>query len=268
LLPVYDKPMIYYPLSCLMLADITEVLVISTPQDMGQFQRLLGSGEHWGMQFRYRVQEEPRGLAEAFLIGETFIGNDPVTLVLGDNIFYGQGFQRLLRTATASAEGATIFGYPVSDPERYGVVEFDQQGRVLSIEEKPSQPRSRFAVPGLYFYDYRVVEFAKRVQPSGRGELEITDVNRLYLEAGLLRVELFSRGFAWLDAGTQDSLVESANYVMAVEKRQGLKIGCPEEIAFRKGWITEQQLNELASCMNNDYGHYLRSLIRWGISLP
>jgi len=264
LLPVYDKPMIYYPLSCLMLAGINDVLVISTPQDTPQFQRLLGDGSKWGMQFRYAVQPDPGGLAQAFLIGEDFINGDPVALVLGDNIFYGQGFRRLLDMAMNQLDGATIFGYPVRDPERYGVVEFDDAGNVLSIEEKPKHPKSRYAVPGLYFYDYRVVEFAKRIRPSHRGELEITDVNRCYLEAGLLRVQLFSRGFAWLDAGTQDSLVESGNYVMAVEKRQGLKIGCPEEIAFRQGWITSADLNRLASQMNNEYGTYLKSIIDWG----
>jgi len=264
LLPVYDKPMIYYPLSCLMLAGINDVLVISTPQDTPQFQRLLGDGSKWGMQFRYAVQLDPGGLAQAFLIGEDFINGDPVTLVLGDNIFYGQGFRRLLDMAMNQLDGATIFGYPVRDPERYGVVEFDDAGNVLSIEEKPKHPKSRYAVPGLYFYDHRVVEFAKRIQPSHRGELEITDINRCYLEAGLLRVQLFSRGFAWLDAGTQDSLVESGNYVMAVEKRQGLKIGCPEEIAFRQGWITSADLNRLASQMNNEYGTYLKSIIDWG----
>jgi len=268
LMPVYDKPMIYYPLSCLMLAGINDVLVISTSQDTPQFQRLLGDGSKWGMQFRYAVQLDPGGLAQAFLIGEDFINGDPVALVLGDNIFYGQGFRRLLDMAMNQLDGATIFGYPVRAPERYGVVEFDDAGNVLSIEEKPKHPKSRYAVPGLYFYDHRVVEFAKRIRPSHRGELEITDVNRCYLEAELLRVQLFSRGFAWLDAGTQDSLVESGNYVMAVEKRQGLKIGCPEEIAFRQGWITSADLNRLASQMNNEYGTYLKSIIDWGPTPP
>jgi len=268
LLPVYDKPMIYYPLSCLMLAGINDVLVISTPQDTPQFQRLLGDGSKWGMQFQYAVQPDPGGLAQAFLIGEEFINGDSVALVLGDNIFYGQGFRRLLDMAMNQPDGATIFGYPVRDPERYGVVEFDDAGNVLSIEEKPKHPKSRYAVPGLYFYDHQVVEFAKRIRPSHRGELEITDVNRCYLEAGLLRVQLFSRGFAWLDAGTQDSLVESGNYVMAVEKRQGLKIGCPEEIAYRKGWITGAELNRLAGQMNNEYGAYLKSIVDWGPSPP
>lgn len=268
LLPVYDKPMIYYPLSCLMLAGINDVLVISTPQDTPQFQRLLGDGSKWGMQLRYAVQSDPGGLAQAFLIGEEFINGDPVALVLGDNIFYGQGFRRLLELAMNQPDGATIFGYPVRDPERYGVIEFDEAGNALSIEEKPKHPKSRYAVPGLYFYDHRVVEFAKRIRPSNRGELEITDINRCYLEAGLLRVQLFSRGFAWLDAGTQDSLIESGNYVMAVEKRQGLKIGCPEEIAYRKGWITSAELKTLAGQMTNEYGTYLNSVVDWGPTPP
>ena len=268
LLPVYDKPMIYYPLSCLMLAGINDVLVISTPQDTPQFQRLLGDGSKWGMQLRYAVQSDPGGLAQAFLIGEEFINGDPVALVLGDNIFYGQGFRRLLELAMNQPDGATIFGYPVRDPERYGVIEFDEAGNALSIEEKPNHPKSRYAVPGLYFYDHRVVEFAKRIRPSPRGELEITDINRCYLEAGLLRVQLFSRGFAWLDAGTQDSLIESGNYVMAVEKRQGLKIGCPEEIAYRKGWITSAELKTLAGQMPNEYGTYLKSVVDWGPTPP
>ena len=268
LLPVYDKPMIYYPLSCLMLAGINDVLVISTPQDTPQFQRLLGDGSKWGMQFQYAVQPDPGGLAQAFLIGEEFINGDSVALVLGDNIFYGQGFRRLLELAMNQPDGATIFGYPVRDPERYGVIEFDEAGNALSIEEKPKHPKSRYAVPGLYFYDHRVVEFAKRIRPSNRGELEITDINRCYLEAGLLRVQLFSRGFAWLDAGTQDSLIESGNYVMAVEKRQGLKIGCPEEIAYRKGWITSAELKTLAGQMTNEYGTYLNSVVDWGPTPP
>ena len=268
LLPVYDKPMIYYPLSCLMLAGINDVLVISTPQDTPQFQRLLGDGSKWGMQLRYAVQSDPGGLAQAFLIGEEFINGDPVALVLGDNIFYGQGFRRLLELAMNQPDGATIFGYPVRDPERYGVIEFDEAGNALSIEEKPKHPKSRYAVPGLYFYDHRVVEFAKRIRPSNRGELEITDINRCYLEAGLLRVQLFSRGFAWLDAGTQDSLIESGNYVMAVEKRQGLKIGCPEEIAYRKGWITSAELKTLAGQMTNEYGTYLKSVVDCGPTPP
>jgi glucose-1-phosphate thymidylyltransferase len=268
LLPVYDKPMIYYPLTCLMLAGISEILVISTPHDTPQFQRLLGDGSKWGMRIEYAVQPEPKGLAQAFLIGEEFIAKDRSALVLGDNIFYGQGFQQLLRAAVSEEDGATIFGYPVRDPERYGVVEFDSTGKVISIEEKPKQPKSRFAVPGLYFYDQQVVEFAKQIKPSARGELEITDINRRYLDEGRLRVRLFSRGFAWLDAGTHDSLAESSDYVMAVEKRQGLKIGCPEEVAFRKGWISAEQLLLLAGEMNNDYGGYLRSVVEWGTLLP
>lgn len=260
LLPVYDKPMIYYSLSCLMLAGISEVLVISTPMDTPQFERLLGDGAQWGMRFQYAVQPEPKGLAQAFLIGEEFLGGRSAALVLGDNIFYGQGFRQRLDVAMNRHEGATIFGYPVSDPERYGVVEFSDTGQVISLEEKPSQPRSRYAVPGLYFYDETVVHLARRIKPSQRGELEITDLNKLYLEAGKLHVELFSRGFAWLDAGTHDSLAEASNFVMAVEKRQGLKIGCPEEIAYRAGWIDTQQLEFLASKIGNDYGRYLYSI--------
>ncbi len=261
LLPVYDKPMVYYPLSCLMLADIREILLISTPADIPLFQRLLGDGSQWGLSLSYAIQPEPRGLAQAFLIGESFVANDPVTLILGDNIFYGQGFQASLQSAAKRDQGATIFGYPVRDPQRYGVVEFDADGKVRSLEEKPSQPKSRYAVPGLYFYDSLAVDFAKTLEPSARGELEITDLNRCYLEAGKLRVELFSRGFAWLDAGTQDSLIESASYVMAVEKRQGLKIGCPEEIAYRKGWIDADSLMSIADRLPNEYGQYLRSLV-------
>jgi glucose-1-phosphate thymidylyltransferase len=268
LLPVYDKPMVYYPLSCLMLAGISEVLVICNPLDLPQFQRLLGSGVQWGMKFSFAVQSEPSGLAQAFIIGEDFIAGHRVAMVLGDNIFYGQGFQRKLIAATENVSGATIFGYPVHDPQRYGVVEFSQDGKVLSLEEKPLQPRSRYAIPGLYFYDTRVVEYAKQIRPSDRGELEITDINRLYLEAGDLRVELFSRGFAWLDAGTHDSLVEAASFVMAVEKRQGLKIGCPEEIAFRKGWITAEDVLASANRHSNDYGRYLRALVEGKNNVP
>ncbi len=262
LLPVYDKPMIYYPLTCLMLAGIREILVISTPHDLPLFQRLLGDGGDWGVSFQYAQQKNPDGLAEAFLIGREFVANDPVALVLGDNVFYGQGFQKLLNEATARTTGATIFGYPVQDPERYGVVEFNQAGKVVSIEEKPKQPKSRYAVPGLYFYDNQVCDIAAKLERSPRGELEITDVNRKYLEQDTLYVNLFSRGFAWLDAGTHDSLAESSSFVQAVEKRQGLKIGCPEEVAFRRGWLSGEALNKLADKYNNAYGEYLRMVAR------
>lgn len=243
-----------------MLADIREILIISTPQDLPQFERLLGNGERWGMNFEYKVQDQPNGLAEAFIIGEEFIGENPVAMVLGDNIFYGQGFQELLGRAKSNESGATIFGYRVSDPERYGVVEFDGSGCVVSIEEKPAVPKSRFAVPGLYFYDNQVSRYARALVPSARGELEITDLNRKYLEAGTLQVELFSRGYAWLDAGTHESLAESSNFVMAVEKRQGLKIGCPEEIAYRKGWISADELKTLSQNNKSGYGSYLREI--------
>ncbi|MDZ4850681.1 MAG: glucose-1-phosphate thymidylyltransferase RfbA [Pirellulaceae bacterium] len=261
LLPVYDKPMIYYPLSTLMLAGIREILVISTPHDLPLFQRLLGTGADWGMEFQYSAQPEPKGLAQAFTIGADFIGKSQAALVLGDNIFYGQGFQTMLQSAATRSRGATIFGYPVLDPERYGVVEFDENNKVISIEEKPKQPKSRYAIPGLYFYDERVVEVAKNIRPSPRGELEITDVNRWYMEQGELSLELFSRGFAWLDAGTHDSLVDATVFVAAVEKRQGLKIGCPEEIAYRIGFITAEQLEKLAAKRSNEYGEYLRSVL-------
>ncbi len=262
LLPVFDKPMVYYPLSCLMLAGIRDVLVISTPQDLPGFQRLFGDGSAWGMQFSYAEQPRPEGLAQAFLIGESFIAGQSVALVLGDNIFYGQGFQKLLAEATSRSQGATIFGYPVQDPQRYGVVELDAQERPVSIEEKPTQPKSRLAVPGLYFYDHRVVGFAKQLKPSARGELEITDINRCYMERRELQVLTFSRGFAWLDAGTHDSLLEASQFVAAVEKRQGLKISCPEEIAFRKGFISREQFAALADRHRNTYGDYLRCLLQ------
>lgn len=261
LLPVYDKPMIYYPLSTLMLAGIREILIISTPQDLPGFERLLGDGARWGLNLQYAPQPRPDGLAQAFLIGRAFIGADPVTLILGDNLFYGQGFRQHLARAAATPAGATIFGYHVSDPERYGIVEFDEAGQVLSIEEKPPMPKSSYAVPGLYFYDADVVDYAAALRPSARGELEITDLNNAYRAAGSLRVELLSRGFAWLDTGTRDSLLDACNFVAAIEKRQGLKIGCLEEIAFRMGWIDMAAFERLAAPMNNDYGAYLRDIL-------
>jgi len=260
LLPVYDKPMIYYPLSCLMLAGIRDVLVISTPHDLPQFERLLRDGSQWGMNFRYAAQPKPEGLAQAFIIGRDFVGSDAVSLVLGDNIFYGQGFLKLLAQAASQPRGATIFGYPVRDPQRYGVVEFDANGRAISLEEKPKNPKSNFAVPGLYFYDNEVIDMAAHLKPSARGELEITDINRLYLEKGQLNVLLFSRGFAWLDAGTHESLLDSSQFVAAVERRQGLKISCPEEIAFRKGYITADQLVKLSHGYGGEYGAYLKEI--------
>ena len=262
LLPVYDKPMIYYPLSCLMLAGIRNVLIISTPHDLPQFERLLKDGSQWGMQFRYAHQPRPEGLAQAFLIGRDFVGSDSVALVLGDNIFYGQGFQKLLSQAASQSRGATIFGYPVRDPQRYGVVEFDAEGLAISLEEKPTQPKSNYAIPGLYFYDNQVLNIAANLKPSMRGELEITDVNRVYLERGELNVLRFTRGFAWLDAGTHESLLESGEFVAAVEKRQGLKISCPEEIAFRKGFISAEQLQKLSTQFGGEYATYLRELLK------
>ncbi len=261
LLPIYDKPMIYYPLSCLMLAGIRDVLVISTPQDLPQFERLLRDGSQWGMRFSYAAQPRPEGLAQAFVIGRDFVGSDSVALVLGDNIFYGQGFQKILHQASTQTSGATIFGYQVRDPQRYGVVEFDANGRVVTLEEKPKLPKSNYAIPGLYFYDNQVVEIAANLRPSPRGELEITDVNRVYLERGELSVLLFSRGFAWLDAGTHESLLESSEFVAAVERRQGLKISCPEEIAFRKGFISAEQLEQLSKQFVGDYATYLQELV-------
>ncbi|MDB4676910.1 glucose-1-phosphate thymidylyltransferase RfbA [bacterium] len=267
LLPIYDKPMVYYPLSTLMLTGIKEILVISTPQDLSGFQRLLGDGSEWGLQLSYAEQRKPEGLAQAFILGADFIGSDPVTLVLGDNIFYGQGFSKVLSRVADEPFGATVFGYQVLDPERYGIVEFDREGKVLSIEEKPSHPKSSYAVPGLYFYDNRVVEIAANLKPSPRGELEITDVNRQYLMDEQLQVELFSRGFAWLDTGTRESLMDACNFVAAIEKRQGLKIGCPEEIAYRMGMIDQIQLHRLADKMNNEYGTYLKSVCKQEQSL-
>jgi glucose-1-phosphate thymidylyltransferase len=261
LLPVYDKPMIYYPLSTLMLSGIRHILLISTPEDLGSFERLLGDGSQVGLDIRYAVQPKPEGLAQAFVIGRDFIGRDPVALVLGDNIFYGQGFQSMLGRVAARAAGATIFAYPVKDPERYGVVVLDERGRPLSIVEKPREPRSNCAVTGLYFYDNRVIEIAAGLRPSARGELEITDVNRVYLERGELTVELFGRGFAWLDTGTHESLLQAANFVQTIEQRQGLKIACIEEIALRKGFIDAEQFERLARSQKSSYGDYMLDLL-------
>ena len=261
LLPVYDKPMIYYPLSTLMLAGIQEILIISTPQDTPRFEALLGDGSQFGVRFSYKVQPSPDGLAQAFLLGEEFIGDDCCAMVLGDNIFYGNGFSRILRGAAANAENgrATVFGYYVNDPERFGIVEFDSEGRVISVEEKPAHPKSNYAITGLYFYDKRVVEMAKKVKPSARGELEITTLNDLYLQQGDLDVQLLGRGFAWLDTGTMDSLVDAADFVRMVEKRQGIKISAPEEIAYKNGWITRDQLLESAARYGKSpYGDHLK----------
>jgi glucose-1-phosphate thymidylyltransferase len=262
LLPVFDKPMIYYPLSTLMLADIREVLVISTPQDTPRFEQLLGSGQQWGMNIQYAIQPSPDGLAQAMIIGENFIGDDLCALVLGDNIFYGHHLDQLLAQATVQQSGASIFAYHVHDPERYGVAEFDQTGRVLSLEEKPSHPKSNYAVTGLYFYDQHVVQLAKTLKPSPRGELEITDLNRLYLEQGKLNVQIMGRGYAWLDTGTHESLLEASKFISIIEKRQGLKVSCPEEIAYRKQWIDAHALKQLATPMQKTgYGQYLLNLV-------
>lgn len=261
IMPVYDKPMIYYPLSILMLAGIKEVLIISTPRDLPVFEELFGSGEQLGMKFSYAVQETPRGLADAFIIGADFIGSDSVALVLGDNIFYGQSFSKVLRKVAAREKGATIFGYYVRDPREYGVVEFDESGKALSIEEKPEKPRSNYAVPGLYFYDNDVVEIAKNVKPSARGEIEITSINNEYLRRGTLQVETLGRGFAWLDTGNHDSLLDAADFVAAFQKRQGLYISCIEEIAYKRGFINREQLIRLAKpLMKTDYGKYLEEV--------
>lgn len=261
LLPIYDKPMIYYPLSVLMLAGIKDILVISTPEDLPNFEKLLGDGKEIGIKLSYKVQPSPDGLAQAFILGEEFIGNDDVCLILGDNIYYGQGFSEKLKRASEQQVGATVFGYYVNDPERFGVVEFDNSGKALSIEEKPEKPKSNYAVTGLYFYDNRVVEIAKNIKPSHRGELEITDVNNMYLQQGGLNVELLGRGFAWLDTGTHDSLIEASQFVQTIEHRQGLKVACLEEIAFNNGWITVDELKERGEFFKKTgYGQYLLKL--------
>ncbi len=267
ILPLYDKPMVYYPLSVLMLAGIREVLIISTPRDITLFKELFGDGSHLGMEFQYAVQDQPRGLADAFIVGKNFIGNDSVALVLGDNIFYGQSFTATLKSAATKIQqeqGAVIFGYYVKDPTAYGVVEFDTEGKVLGIEEKPAQPKSNYAVPGLYFYDNSVVDIAANVKPSARGEIEITTVNNTYLERGQLSVELLGRGMAWLDTGTYDGLLEASNFIATIQKRQGMYVSCIEEIAFRNGWLNKKQMLELAAGYKTEYGEYLRYIAEMG----
>ena len=267
LMPIYDKPMIYYPLTTLMLAGIRDVLVITTPHEQALFQNLLGSGDQWGMGIRYAVQPKPEGLAQAFLIGKDFIGGKPCSLVLGDNIFYGHGLQGLLEESAARASGATVFGYWVKNPQAYGVAEFDASGRVIGLEEKPQSPRSHYAVAGLYFYDEHVVDLAASLQPSKRGELEITDLNRLYLERGDLRLEKFGRGVAWLDTGTPEALLQAANFIQTIQQRQGLQVACPEEVAFRKGWISAAELLKLAQPLaKTEYGQYLQTIATDGPS--
>lgn len=262
LLPVYDKPMVYYPLATLMLAGIRDILLISTPQDTPRFEQLLGDGSQWGLNIRYAVQPSPDGLAQAFIIGAEFVGCAPSTLVLGDNIYYGHDFEALLRNAGTRVDGASIFAYHVHDPERYGVAEFDKEGKVLSLEEKPAQPKSNYAVTGLYFYDNQVIDMARDLKPSKRGELEITDLNRLYLEEGKLNVEIMGRGYAWLDTGTHDSLLQASQFIATLEQRQGLKVACPEEIAWRQGWIDSAQVEHLAQpLLKNGYGQYLLRIV-------
>ena len=259
LIPVYDKPMIYYPLSVLMLAGIRDILIISTPQDLPLFKLLLGDGEAWGLNFSYQIQPSPDGLPQAFILAESFIGDDVSTLILGDNIFYGHNFHHLLSSASSKTEGATVFAYRVNDPERYGVVEFDKNHQIISLEEKPKAPKSNYVLTGLYFYDHQVIDFAKQLKPSSRGELEIIDLNRFYLEQSQLNIEIMGRGYTWLDTGTQESLLEAGQFIAALENRQGLKVACPEEIAYRQGWIDESQLKKLIT--PNGYGKYLNSLL-------